>query len=534
MFEHNASQCQSCYLQKYTEDKLIRKINYSPNIEQSAGNSFNMKISNAIKKLLPALTFNALDPVTHNVDSRIRIPKEFLFSMAMVLMIFARAPWKSLLISLLDLQTQPAVQFSNDINQLQIGVCKHYENIGFFKVNLEPWQVRPKYTDIRSSYIKQVVQTSDGSETDNLFDLFSWTNEDTRRYLLIAEHGEGKTAIVKHATFKWCKTVLENEYQWFQKLKLQTDYLMGKKVTIMKETYPHKMLRFFWKIIPNSIIQGLFNFLLTSENNTRMPHLLLSYELNNICSLDSIYDVLKSEDPILLNIEKTIETMADDILFVFDGYEEFANVNFCADRIKFEVESKIGSQSSKDFNVVCTSRYWKAHEILTIKENDFQKLSFVPNQMTLKTRNEFIHNFFSNMKEDLSEVMINAIDNKQNIIPSGLLQNKGMIIYICKIFSYNFDSRLTKQFYSEEKFLNNLLNLMQLTHNAKYPLEPMTDETLIEMKKMIIDNKLNYEQVPQVFADHSKQEEKSWLHLVIILFSFVGLLAGVRLLDFTI
>ena len=133
-------------------------------------------------------------------------------------MIFALAPWKTLLVRVLDFQSRPAIQFSKSITQLQSGLCKHYEKTGFFELNLEPWQKKPKYADIGANYIKQSVQTSDGFTTENLFDLFSWTEENTERFLLVADHGEGKTAIIKQATFEWCNTVLRDEYQWFQKL----------------------------------------------------------------------------------------------------------------------------------------------------------------------------------------------------------------------------------------------------------------------------------------------------------------------------
>ena len=113
---------------------------------------------------------------------------------------------------------------------------------------------------------------------------------------------------------------------------------------------------------------------------------------------------------------------------------------------------------------------------MNIKESNFKKVSFVKNKMTEETRNAHIRNFFSYMNEDLSEIMINAIENTKSIIQPELFENKGMILYICKIYSHNFYSHLIEDFYSNEKFFANLIKLMQLTHNNKYRLEPKTEE----------------------------------------------------------
>ena len=395
-----------------------------------------------------------------------------IITIAMISMICWFAPWKFILTTVIDHQSQPAIQFSEKITKFQSGLCKHYEDSGFFTLNLEPWKIKGgKHVQLQPNYIKQTIQNSEGLTSENVLDYFSWMEQNTRkRFFLVAEEGEGKTTAIKYATYEWCNSVLENDYQTYLKLKYQFEYL--KRRLSLQESFNPAKLNSIWKMISNKIIKQLFKYLIPKTLKP-LPELVLAFELKSICSFTSINDVLTNDYD---SLKKIIEMNSERTVFIFDGYEEFVNIVHCSDKIKLEVESIIGKDSHNMYKTILTSRIWKSSYLLGIEENSYEKLSFVRNEMTKDLRNEFIKNFFSNMNEDLSEVMISAIDSSKNIVPEKLLSIKGMLLYVCKIYIYNFDMNSLEDFFSEEKFFQNLLILMRITHNFKYPLEPMTGE----------------------------------------------------------
>ena len=380
-------------------------------------------------------------------------------------------PWKLILTTVINHQSQAAIQFSERIAKYQSGLCKHYEDSGFFTLNLEPWKISGgKHVHLKSNYIKQTFQNFEGHTSENLFEHFIWIEDAKKNFLLVAEEGEGKTTAIKYATYEWCNSVLESEYQNHQKLKYQVEYLMGKQRVPLQESPEPVWWNSIWKMISNKIIQQLLHYL-TPKAQKPLPEVVFALDLKNICSSNSHYDDLRKEST---SIRELIEKISDRIILIFDGYEEFIINEDCPEKIKLEVESMIKNGSHNMYKIIVTSRSWKLNDLLSIQENNYGMLTFVQNEMTLELRNTFIRNFFSNMNEDLSEVMISALDSKKNIVPPKLFLNKGMLLYICKIYTYNFDRNSIEDFYCKEKFLNNLSMLRQLTHNKILPVDPIT------------------------------------------------------------
>ena len=410
----------------------------------------------------------------------------------MMLTLFCLFPWRTLVISVLDFQAQPAIKFSKSLSEVQFGLCHFYQESKFFESNLEPWLITAKSIDLKSSYIKQSFQTLDGFTTEDMLDLFSWNDKNSfKRLLLVAEQGEGKTTAIKYASMTWCDLILRDDYQFDQKLSYQREYLIGQSS----------------QIFSNGIIQDILDSILMPMKLKPIPELFLAFELKDICSYNSIKDILIVNSKLPpLDVEEIMNKLNHKILYAFDGYDEFTKVSSCPNIIKSEVDSIIGRKGSKGFNVIVTSRPWRSYDLLSVHRLGYEKLTFLQRYLHVNTRNKIIVDFFSDMDQDLSKDLIVALESQYNIIPSTLLHMKRMLLYICEIYTYNFYNNSIADFFDKDRFLENLWELMRLTYNMKYPSEPMSKDALVKMRNRIGQLKtteLSYEELHDVFGDET-------------------------------
>ena len=363
-------------------------------------------------------------------------------------------------------------------------------------------------------YIPQTFH-SVGERSGNLLDFFDWNKKSPKRYLLVADQGEGKSTSVKYATISWCDMILSKDYQESQMIKYQRESLIkgqvGAHITGKDE---RSILDPIWNMLPEPYkMQLIDEFFITKDLNP-LPELILAFEFKDLCSHKLLEDILltliEEEDLTRDNIKAILDRGRDSILFAFDGYDEFTKFQLCQNGVSSEVEAIIKRETRKNYNLLVTSRPWRSDDLLSVERFGFRKLSLVKAPIDREVRNKFIKNFFLVMEEDLSDGLIIALDSEKNIIPPELITTKRMLLYVCHIYKYNVYSQTEEEFYSEAAILNNLWELMRLTYNKKYPEGIMSKDDLQEMRHKIgqLDNpgNLTYEEMNHIFGDDNKYD----------------------------
>ena len=219
-----------------------------------------------------------------------------------------------------------------------------------------------------------------------------------------------------------------------------------------------------------------------------LPELVFALELRNIYQYKNLTEAIIGE---LINfdekisvkegdIEKIFELGMKNILFGFDGYDEYIKLKNEGATMT-EVDSIIHRELRKNVNLIVTTRSWRSDELLTIKRFGFEKISVTPFELP-KDRDTFIGYFFPGAS---GKNLIKALnDDKEEIIPKQLQKEPRMLLYICNLWKYSKEIRKSK-LKNKHIFWDQIWELMRLTYNRKYPHQEMSKSDMELTRKKI-------------------------------------------------
>ena len=360
----------------------------------------------------------------------------------------------SIYAAVLYLKSSPGRAMADQITNIQKSLCENFYKEELGLVNLEPWNEGDKNSEnrryIQDVYINQVFY-NDKNRYTSLLDFFTMkSTENPKRLLLVAEQGAGKTTAIKAMAAKWCRIITsEPKYRYILTFKYAIEHLYN---------------------------QGwIGNFKYTFDNP--LPELIFAFELRNIYQFKNlteaiIREVINIDENISVkegDIEKIFERGMKNILFAFDGYDEYIKLKSEGTTMT-EIDSIIHRELRKNVNLIVTTRSWRSDELLTVRRFGFQKISVGLFELP-KDRDTFIRNFFPGAS---GEELINALeDNEEEIIPKKLQKEPRMLLYICNLWKHSKEIRKSK-LKNIHMFWDGIWNMMRLTYNRKYPHQEMS------------------------------------------------------------
>ena len=189
--------------------------------------------------------------------------------------------------------SQPGEEYAQKIITLQQDLCQNYYLSPQMAVNLEDWLNESNYTaNVQDIYIQQYFHIRK-EQYSSLLQPFNWARNKTktRRILLVAEQGEGKTTSVKKAGYDWCRTVLNPKYQFYLQRKYQQEYLLTKKPTRKQEND-------FWQqfeLYMNHMVMWSFENIMKIPEPLDGPEVLVALEFKDIGGFKNLSEILQEK-----------------------------------------------------------------------------------------------------------------------------------------------------------------------------------------------------------------------------------------------
>ena len=394
----------------------------------------------------------------------------------------------SIYAAVLYLKSSPGRATADQIINIQKSLCGKYYKEKLGLINLEPWNEGAKNSEniryIQDFYINQVFY-NDKKRYTSLLDFFTWKpTENSRRLLLVAEQGAGKTTAIKAMAAEWCRIITsEPKYGYILTFKYAIEHLYNQgwiwvSWQFVVNKWPVFMSVFeympFMSVIDFHFGRGTFAQTLDyfKHKPNPLPELVFAFELRNIYQYKNLTEAIIGE---MINIDEKISVKEGDIekifergmkniLLGFDGYDEYIKLKNEGTTMT-EVDSIIHRELRKNVNLIVTTRSWRSDELLTIKRFGFEKISVTPFELP-KDRDAFIGYFFPGAS---GKKLINALDDdKEEIIPKQLQKEPRMLLYICNLWKYSKEIRKSK-LKNKDMFWDEIWELMRLTYNRKFP-----------------------------------------------------------------
>ena len=325
-------------------------------------------------------------------------------------------------------KSSPGRATADQIMNIQKSLCGNFYKKELGMVNLEPWKEGTK-TSKNMRYIENIhinqAFSNDKKRNASLLDFFTWKpTENSRRLLLVAEQGAGKTTAIKAMAAKWCRIITsEPTYGYILTFKYAIEHLYNLNIPIIWigncnwQSFVNKWSTFIsaFEYMPSIGINYYFGFEKGTFTQTLdylkhifsypLPELIFAFELRNIYKYKNLTEAIIGE---MINIDENISVTQGDIekifergmkniLFAFDGYDEYIKLQKEGTTMP-EVESIIRRENRKNVNLIVTTRSWKSDELLNITRFGFQKVSVDPFELP-KDRDTFIGNFFFLMEQ---------------------------------------------------------------------------------------------------------------------------------------
>ena len=324
--------------------------------------------------------------------------------------------------------------------------------------------------------------------------------ENPKRLLLVAEQGAGKTTAIKAMAAEWCRIITsEPKYGYILTFKYAIEHLYNQGWIWVSWQFVVNKWPIFMSVVeymsPMGVIDSYFGrgtFTQTLNYFKHKPHplpeLVFAFELRNIYQYKNLTEaiiggMINIDENISVkegDIEKIFERGMKNILFAFDGYDEYIKLKSEGTTMT-EIDSIIHRELRKNVNLIVTTRSWRSDELLTIKRFGFEKISVAPFELP-KDRDAFIGHFFPGAS---GRKLINALDNdEEEVIPKQLQKEPRMLLYICNLWKHSKEIRKSK-LKNIHMFWDGIWNMMRLTYNRKYPRQEMSKSDMELTRKKV-------------------------------------------------
>ncbi|CAL4120920.1 unnamed protein product, partial [Meganyctiphanes norvegica] len=393
---------------------------------------------------------------------------------------------------------------ANQLVTLQNIIC--YRNLkgSSSKIQLEPWKEgianEGLEKSLESMFINQTFYTR-SRVFSSLFETFSENvdKKESKRYLITAEQGSGKTTALKKLLKDWCD-IINNEHKSFRTFKLamqnathniaEWDVRIHLIMPNLKAIF-YNIQGIFFELVnkcvndTGSLFENVNSLWQTLTKKEKIPVLVFVLKFKDVININTLTDAIHQkiiQDSTLFPknlLDSILEREVKRILLVLDGWNEYSLLKYTKGAAP-ELEAIVNREKRQNINLIVTTRPWKSDELLVTRKG-FQKLS-VESFRLPEDRDNFIHNFFPGGQD--AQELINVLNEKDSIIPKELQKHPRMLLYICNI--WGIDKRIKDdRLQNRELFWDAIWNMMRMTYNRKYPQDPMTLDDLKTIRREV-------------------------------------------------